>query len=67
MEDNGGHGQRFAPWSATSSCQAEDRIPGCEMKVLPGAGHARRIEQPWLSNRLMIEFLTGHGLFPSPH
>jgi pimeloyl-ACP methyl ester carboxylesterase len=40
------------------------RIPGCEMKVLPGAGHACQIEQPWLFNRLMIEFLTKHGLFP---
>jgi len=41
------------------------RIPGCDMKVLPGAGHACQIEQPWLFNRLMIEFLTKHGLFPS--
>jgi pimeloyl-ACP methyl ester carboxylesterase len=41
------------------------RIPGCEMKTLPGAGHACQIEQPWLFNRLMIEFLTKHGLFPS--
>jgi pimeloyl-ACP methyl ester carboxylesterase len=41
------------------------RIPGCEMKVLPGAGHACQIEQPLMFNRLMIEFLTRHGLFPS--
>lgn len=40
------------------------RIPGCEMAILPGAGHACQIEQPWLFNRLMIEFLTRHGLFP---
>jgi len=40
------------------------RIPGCEMKVLPGAGHACQIEQPWLFNRLMLEFLARHGLFP---
>jgi pimeloyl-ACP methyl ester carboxylesterase len=40
------------------------RIPGCEMQVLPGAGHACQIEQPWLFNRLMIEFLTRRGLFP---
>lgn len=40
------------------------RIPGCELKVLPGAGHACQIEQPWLFNRLMIEFLAKHGLFP---
>ena len=39
-------------------------IPGCELKVLPGAGHACHIEQPWLFNRFMIEFLARHGLFP---
>ena len=41
------------------------RIPGCEMKVLYGAGHACQIEQPWLFDRFMIEFLEKHGLFPS--
>jgi pimeloyl-ACP methyl ester carboxylesterase len=35
------------------------------LKVLPGAGHACQIEQPWLFNRHMIDFLTRHGLFPS--
>ena len=40
------------------------RIPGCEMRVLPGAGHACQIEQPWLFNRFMLEFLTKHGLMP---
>jgi hypothetical protein len=35
------------------------------MQVLPGAGHACQIEQPWLFNRLMIGFLTKHGLFAS--
>ncbi len=41
-------------------------IPDCELKVLPGAGHACQLEQPWLFDRLMIEFLTRHGLFPVP-
>jgi pimeloyl-ACP methyl ester carboxylesterase len=41
------------------------RIPGCEMKVLHGAGHACQIEQPRLFDRFMIEFLDKHGLFPS--
>ena len=41
-------------------------IPGCELKVLPGAGHACQIEQPWLFDRFMIEFLARHGLFPGP-
>ena len=40
------------------------QIPGCELKVLPGAGHACQMEQPWLFDRFMIEFLTRHGLFP---
>ena len=40
------------------------RIPGCELKVLHGAGHACQIEQPWLFDRFMIEFLERHGLFP---
>ena len=40
------------------------RIPGCEMKVLYGAGHACQIEQPWLFDRFMLEFLARHRLFP---
>ena len=42
----------------------QKRIPNCELKVLPGAGHACQIEQPWLFNRFMLEFLNRHGLFP---
>jgi pimeloyl-ACP methyl ester carboxylesterase len=41
------------------------RIPKCEMKILYGAGHACHIEQPWLFDRYMIEFLKKHDLFPS--
>lgn len=40
------------------------RIPGSELRTLPGAGHACQIEQPGLFNRFMIEFLDRHGLFP---
>jgi pimeloyl-ACP methyl ester carboxylesterase len=47
-----------------SSFGLKERIPGCELKVLPGAGHACQIEQPWLFDRFMIEFLSKHGLFP---
>ena len=46
-----------------SAFALQARIPGCELNVLPGAGHACQIEQPWLFNRLMIEFLAKHGLF----
>ena len=41
----------------------KERVPGCELRVLPGAGHACQIEQPWLFNRFMLEFLAKHGLF----
>ena len=41
----------------------QKRIRNCELKVLPGAGHACYMEQPWLFDRFMIEFLTKHGLF----
>jgi 3-oxoadipate enol-lactonase len=42
----------------------KERIPACEMKILYGAGHACQIEQPWLFDRYMIEFLRKHDLFP---
>jgi pimeloyl-ACP methyl ester carboxylesterase len=47
-----------------SSFALKARIPGCEMKILHGAGHACQIEQPWLFDRFMIEFLKKHQLFP---
>ena len=43
----------------------KERIPNCEIKILPGAGHVSHIEQPWLFDRYMIEFLGNHGLLPS--
>ena len=48
-----------------SAAALKARIPGCEMKVLYGAGHACQIEQPWEFDRYMIEFLKKHGLFPA--
>jgi len=50
--------------SHPASFALKARIPNCELKTLPGAGHACQIEQPWLFDRFMIEFLTRHGLFP---
>lgn len=47
-----------------SSFALQARIPGCEMKILHGAGHACQIEQPWAFNRHMIDFLRRHQLFP---
>ena len=40
------------------------RIPNAELQVLPGAGHACHLEQPWRFDRLLLEFLERHGLFP---
>jgi pimeloyl-ACP methyl ester carboxylesterase len=45
-----------------SALELKQRIPGCEFKILPGAGHACQIEQPWLFDRFMLEFLKCHGL-----
>lgn len=41
-----------------------ERVHGSELRVLHGAGHACHMEQPWLFDRMMIEFLEKHGLFP---
>jgi pimeloyl-ACP methyl ester carboxylesterase len=50
--------------SAHQSAFALQRcIPGCELKTLPGAGHACYMEQPWLFDRFMIEFLKKNRLF----
>ncbi len=40
------------------------QIPDCDLQVLPGAGHACQMEQPWLFDRLMLAFLERHGLHP---
>jgi pimeloyl-ACP methyl ester carboxylesterase len=53
--EDGSHQRAFA---------LQARIPNCELRTLPGAGHACQIEQPWLFDRFMIEFLAKHGLFP---
>jgi len=48
-----------------SAFALKEQIPNCEMRILHGAGHACQIEQPWLFDRFMIEFLKDHGLFPA--
>jgi 3-oxoadipate enol-lactonase len=47
-----------------SSFALQKKIPGCALKTLPGAGHACYMEQPWLFDRFMIEFLKKNALFP---
>jgi 3-oxoadipate enol-lactonase len=39
-----------------------EKISGSELHILPGAGHACQIEQPWLFDNLLIAFLEKHGL-----
>jgi pimeloyl-ACP methyl ester carboxylesterase len=48
-----------------SAFALQEQIPNCELRVLHGAGHACHMEQPWLFDRFMVEFLTDHGLFPA--
>ena len=48
-----------------SSFALQKRIPHCALRTLPGAGHACYMEQPWLFDRFMIEFLKANGLFPA--
>jgi 3-oxoadipate enol-lactonase len=49
-----------------TSFRLRDRIPGCELKVLPGGGHTSHLEQPWLFDQVIIEFLEKHRLLPRP-
>jgi len=53
--EDGSHERTFA---------LKARLPNCELKVLPGAGHACQMEQPWLVDPFMIEFLTKQACFP---
>jgi hypothetical protein len=39
-----------------------DRIPRCELGIVPGAGHACQIEQPSVFNALVMGFLQKHRL-----
>lgn len=43
----------------------QERIPGCELFTIEGAGHACMMEQPWIFDREMIRFLKKHDLFPT--
>jgi pimeloyl-ACP methyl ester carboxylesterase len=39
-----------------------ERVPGSELRVVPGAGHVCSIEQPWLFDRYLLDFLARHDL-----
>lgn len=36
-----------------------EKLPGAELKVIPGAGHMANLEQPEMFNRVLLEFLSG--------
>ncbi len=45
-----------------SAFALKERIKGCEMQIIYGAGHACQMEQPWLFDQHMLEFLRRRGL-----
>lgn len=42
----------------------QERIPGCELVTIEGAGHACNMERPWEWDAQALRFLARHGLFP---
>ena len=54
--EDGSHDRAIELWK---------RTPGLEIGILPGAGHACQLEQPWLFDRLLLEFLDRHDLGPA--
>ena len=42
--------------------ELQQRIAGSELRVIDGAGHACFLEQPWLFDRHLLEFLGRRGL-----
>jgi pimeloyl-ACP methyl ester carboxylesterase len=40
----------------------QGKVPGCELLTIQGAGHACNMEQPWLWDRHVLEFLARRGL-----
>ena len=48
---------RFAP-------DLRDRLPDAELVTMPEAGHACQIEQPWVFDAHVLEFLRRRGLHP---
>jgi pimeloyl-ACP methyl ester carboxylesterase len=53
--EDGSHDRAIELWK---------RTPKLEIGILPGAGHACQLEQPWLFDRLLLEFLDRHDLGP---
>ncbi len=43
--------------------ELQNRVAGCELVTMEGAGHSCNMERPWEWDSRAIEFLTRHGLF----
>ncbi len=55
------HGSADALTPLESARRLADRIPGAELAVVPGAGHAYPLERPQESYDLLVDFLDRHG------
>jgi pimeloyl-ACP methyl ester carboxylesterase len=44
--------------------ELQKKVGGCELITMEGAGHACNMEEPWLWDRLALEFLSRQGLHP---
>jgi pimeloyl-ACP methyl ester carboxylesterase len=51
--------------SHSRALDLKKRMPHAEFRAIPGAGHACFIEQPWLFDRYVREFLEHEGLLPN--
>lgn len=51
---------RAHPWDLL----LKERIPGCELRIIPGAGHACQLEQPLAYDGHLIEFLQRRRIHP---
>jgi pimeloyl-ACP methyl ester carboxylesterase len=48
--------------SHAASFLLRDRIPGCELVTIEGAGHCCQLEQPWQWDAIALEFLRRKGV-----
>ena len=51
--------------SHASAFKLQERIAGSELVTIEDAGHACNLEQPWLWDRIALEFLRRQGVLPT--
>jgi pimeloyl-ACP methyl ester carboxylesterase len=49
-----------------SAFALQERIAGCELVTMAGAGHACNMERPWEWDAIALAFLRKHGLLEAP-